>query len=102
MVDPKVREWVDKRKRGRIAFFYPTAVAKATKLPYKTVYEQLKELAEEGLLTIGYEMRCPNYGCHHTVEGNVCEFCGEDLTEWPEEEVKFPYFRFVREEEAEE
>ena len=31
-----------------------------------------------------------------------CEFCGEDLTEWPEEEVKFPYFRFVRVKEAEE
>ena len=100
MVDPKVREWVDKRKRSRIAFFYPTAVAKATGFHLKAVYEQLKELANEGLLTLSYEMRCPNYGCFQTVEGDVCEFCGEDLTEWPEEEVKSPYFRFVREEAA--
>lgn len=100
----KVDRWVDRKALGMIRGFYPTALLTEVDYPLHVVFERLLELVNDGKLHLKWEIRCPNYECHRTLD-TVDTFpqteityeclCGREVDLSPD--VIFPVFEITQE-----
>ena len=100
----KVDRWVERKALGMIKGFYPTALLTEVDYPLHVVFERLLELVKDGRLHLKWEIRCPNYECHRTID-RVDTFphkeityeclCGQEVDLSPD--IIFPVFEITQE-----
>ncbi|MBU5342265.1 hypothetical protein NST17_06980 [Caldifermentibacillus hisashii] len=66
----KVSEFVYKSAMAPVKGFYPTAVAKFAKTSVSNVFPYLIDYTKSGELALLWELRCPDFNCHQTIDFN--------------------------------
>ncbi|MFS8541972.1 MAG: hypothetical protein LOD89_07770 [Tissierellales bacterium] len=93
--------WVEVAAKGRVLYFYPSAVASRTGLPVQKVFDRLIQLVDVGYLVVEWEVRCDNYNCPEVLSLSkeppigkyfYCEYCDEEIECTPDN--TFPRFSF--------
>jgi uncharacterized protein YbaR (Trm112 family) len=109
----KIDEFVELVAFSTVIRFYPTAAAKYANVPVEQAFHLLINHAQAEELKLVWEIRCPYYNCHHTIDIRndkriveneiMCPRCGQEF-EISEEDI-FPAFeinqnfkRYLREE----
>lgn len=94
-----VNDWIDEISSMPIKRFYPTAVAKDTKLPIDEAYEYLMDAVDSRKLNLLWEIRCPNLECIRALSispekitsGEIsCPICGMEIIIAPD--IVYPVF----------
>lgn len=82
----EIRKWVNKKiNQKRVISFIPAAIVKELNIPEDVAIKECKNLVDEGLLKIQYDLVCPNcISCLETAdtipelkEVPECIYCGE-------------------------
>lgn len=80
----KITDFVKMAASAPIKSFYPTAVAKHVNTSVERVFPLLIDFTKSGELILVWELRCPEFHCHHIIDtvdlsiGNEidCAKCG--------------------------
>lgn len=83
----KVTEFVNLSANASIKGFYPTAVAKFAKTTVPDIFPYLIDYTKTGELYLYWELRCPNFYCHQSIDFNhldvysevECPKCGTEF-----------------------
>lgn len=73
----KVTDFLNLSAIAPIKGFYPTAVAKFAKTSVSEVFPYLIDYTKSGELYLYWELRCPNYYCHQSIDFNCLDVYGE-------------------------
>lgn len=108
----KVTEFVKMAAIAPVAGFYPTAVAKHANASVGIVFPFLIDFTKSGELNLVWELRCPDFDCHHEIDivdlsiGNEvdCPKCGfeffiKETDFFPRFDIDQDYKGYIRQKE---